>query len=80
VTALKGETAKMICIIRDGEYKVSYKAVDVSEISNKEKIFPARWIINGNDIDDEFLEYVTPLIVGEVELSYENGVAKYLYR
>ena len=80
VTALKGETAKMICIIRDEQYKVSYKAVDVSEISNKEKVFPSSWIINGNDIDYEFLEYVTPLILGEVELYYENGVAKYLYR
>lgn len=77
---LNGETSKMICIIRDEEYKVSYKAIDVSEISNKEKNFPKEWIVNGNDISDEFLAYVCPLISGEVSLDYENGMAKYLTR
>jgi len=78
--ALNGETAKMICIIRDEEYKVSYKAVDVSEISNKEKTFPGEWIIDGKDIDDKFLTYILPLVSGEVNITYENGMAKYLIR
>lgn len=78
--ALNGETSKMICLIRDGEYKVSYKAIDVSEISNKEKNFPKDWIVNGNDISDEFLAYIKPLILGEVSLDYENGMEKYLTR
>ena len=73
-------TAKMICIIREGEYKVSYKAVDVAEISNKEKIFPKEWILDGNDIADEFFTYITPLVTGEVNLVYENGMIKYLKR
>lgn len=79
-SALAGENAKMICIIREGEYEVSYKAVDVSEISNREKIFPKDWIINGNDIADKFLTYIVPLVKGEVNLIYENGMAKYLTR
>ena len=74
------KTFKMICIIRDSEYKVSYKATDVSEISNKEKIFPSQWIIDGNDISDEFLTYIVPLVSGEVDIIYENGMAKFLYR
>lgn len=78
--ALNGETAKMICIIRENEYEVSYKAVDVSEISNKEKVFPKEWIIEGKDIGNEFLTYILPLVNGEVSITYENGVAKYLTR
>ncbi|MBQ8043706.1 MAG: 6-phosphofructokinase [Clostridia bacterium] len=77
---LNGETDKMICIIRDSEYSVSYKAVDVSEISNKEKNFPKEWIIDDNDIGDEFRKYILPLISGEVKIEYENGMAKYLTR
>ena len=79
-TATSGETAKMICMIREGEYNVSYKPVDVSTISNQEKIFPSEWIIEGNDISDEFLKYVLPLIAGEVEVPMDNGMAKYLIR
>jgi len=78
--ALKGDTAKMICIIRDREYNVSYKAIDVSEISNKEKTFPEEWIVDGNDIASEFLRYITPLVSGEVVLTYEKGMAKFLVR
>lgn len=78
--ALNGETAKMICIIRENEYEVSYKAVDVSEISNKEKVFPKEWIIEGKDIGNEFLTYILPLVNGEVSITYKNGVAKYLTR
>ena len=78
--AVAGETAKMICMIRDREYEISYKPVDVSIISNQEKIFPSEWIIDGNDIADEFLSYVLPLITGEVNIPMENGMAKYLIR
>lgn len=78
--AINGETAKMICMIRDGEYNISYKPVDVSTISNQEKVFPSEWIIDGNDIADEFLLYVLPLISGEVNVPMENGMAKYLIR
>lgn len=78
--AVLGETAKMICMIRDSEYSISYKPVDVSIISNQEKIFPSEWIIDEKDISTEFLGYVLPLITGEVEIPTENGMAKYLIR
>jgi 6-phosphofructokinase 1 len=79
-SALNGETAKMICMIRESDYKIQYKPTDVSEISNKEKTFPKEWIINENDIADNFLGYILPLISGEVSLTYENGMIKYLIR
>ena len=78
--ATLGETAKMICMVREDEYEISYKPVDVNMISNMEKIFPAEWIENGNDISNEFSRYILPLIEGEVEVPMEHGIGKYLKR
>lgn len=79
-SAIDGETAKMICMIRETDYNIIYKPIDVSLISNMEKTFPTEWIINGNNISDNFLDYVLPLVDGEVVVPMENGVAKYLRR
>lgn len=79
-SAINGETAKMICMIRETDYNIIYKPIDVSLISNMEKTFPNEWIINGNNISDDFLDYVLPLVDGEVVIPMENGVAKYLRR
>ena len=57
------------------------RTVDVNQVCNQEKPVPAEWITgNGNDISQEFIEYATPLIRGEVVREMENGVPKYLYR
>lgn len=79
-SAINGETAKMIGMIRETDYNIIYKPIDVSLISNMEKTFPNEWIINGNNISDDFLDYVLPLVDGEVVIPMENGVAKYLRR
>lgn len=79
-SAINGETAKMICMIRETDYNIIYKPIDVSLISNMEKTFPNEWIINDNNISDDFLDYVLPLVDGEVVIPMENGVAKYLRR
>lgn len=83
LAALKGETGKMVAFFRhaDQPYKMSCRMVDVNEVCNKEKIFPAEWITNhGTDISPEFLNYVLPLIEGEPERKIENGLPVYLYR
>lgn len=58
------------------KYHIEYEMVPVEEVSNKEKLFPEKWIINGNDISVDFLEYVRPLIQGENHIKYENGIPK----
>ena len=81
--ALAGMTGQMVAIIRnEGEgYSASFEAVDVSLVCNEEKKFPAEWIINdGSGISEEFLAYAKPLIDGNVELPYENGLPKFAYR
>ena len=81
--ALEGVTGKMITFKRaDGEeYSLEYGLVDVCDVCNKEKPFPAEWITgNNNDISPEFANYALPLMRGVPEHVFEDGVPKYLYR
>lgn len=78
--ALNGGVAnsgKMVSFTRkDNPYEIIYELIDVNLVCNKEKEFPKKWIIGGNDISTEFLEYVRPLIQGENEIQFENGLPK----
>ena len=78
--AIAGETTKMIGYVRENtkDYKISYTTVDVNEVCNKEKTIPTEWIIgNNNDLSDEFIKYVQPLIEGEQSPVFEKGLPKY---
>lgn len=68
---------KMVSFKRsDNPYNIDYELIAVSRVCNKEKLFPKKWIINGNDISTDFLDYVRPLIQGENVIHYENGLPK----
>lgn len=78
--AVAGETGKMIAFIRDDTdgYKCTTKPVDLSEVANAEKCVPREWINeSGNNVNEKFIDYVLPLIQGEVEQTFENGMPKY---
>ena len=72
--ALKGETGKMVSMQRvsNNPYKISYTCIDLDEIANKVKEFPSSWIINNNDISDEFINYALPLIQGEIKNKFKR--------
>lgn len=74
------KTGFMVAFIRSAgsEYKLEYQLIPVGEVCNKEKPFPKDWIVDGKDISSEFIEYVVPLIQGENEIVYENGIPKLL--
>ena len=78
--ALEGCTGQMITFARsEGVYTLNYGLEDVNKICNQEKKFPAEWIIsNGTDIAEEFLDYVRPLIRGESQVPFVDGVPTYL--
>ncbi len=81
--ALNGATGQMISMKRTGNqpYSLDYELVDVNEVCNKEKLFPAEWMKNhGTDVSREFIEYARPLIQGEVSRKMEDGQPVYLYR
>ena len=79
VSAIRGKSGKMSAVrrISDDPYQVEIVLSDLSKIANYEKKVPMEWINEeGNDIKDELLTYLKPLIQGEVQIPYENGVPK----
>ncbi len=79
--ALNGETGVMATIIRGNsdKYSVSYGASDISKIANEVKRVPDSFITpTGNGITDEAISYLAPLIVGELDIKYENGMPAHM--
>jgi len=71
----------MVGMNRVEEYKIKYGLNDVKNICNKEKTFPNEWInAEENDISEEFLTYLTPLIQGESKVKFDNGMPCYCFR
>lgn len=64
--------------VKNHPYRVAYTSVPVSLVANKEKTVPLEWINEqGNDIEQPLMEYLQPLIAGEVPLSLSNGLPVY---
>ena len=79
--ALRGETGKMMIFNRKNQkdYEIEIGAIDVLTAANYEKKVPVEWINEaGNDITDKLYQYLYPLILGEVYLSYQDGIPQYL--
>ncbi|MHB8127454.1 MAG: 6-phosphofructokinase [Mobilitalea sp.] len=75
--ALDGETGRMAAIKRlsDVPYRVEFISVPVNEVANHEKIVPMNWITpDGHDVTEELVAYMKPLIQGETNVKYENGI------
>lgn len=74
--AVSGKTGCMMAMDRaEGEYAVEFKAKEIAGIANAVRSVP-REMINeaGNNVTDECLRYILPLIQGETENKYENGL------
>ncbi len=79
--ALQGETGVMVGIrrISDAPYQVEYVTIDIHKVANHERKVPLDFICPaGNDITEEMVDYLTPLIQGEPTIFYEAGIPKYL--
>lgn len=75
--AVGGQTDKMITLIRgEGEtYSCGTGLADLAEIANGVKKLPANWINeDGVSMNYNFYKYALPLIQGEVQVPYEDGV------
>ncbi|MBR3833105.1 MAG: 6-phosphofructokinase [Lachnospiraceae bacterium] len=58
------------------QYEISHSPV--THIANKAKSVPREWINEaGNDVTEEMLTYLTPLVEGEIQLNYSNGLPSY---
>lgn len=77
ITALRGESGKMMCYKRQSDvpYVITIETVDASDVANKEKMFPTKWINDANNnVSAEAIKYFLPLIQGEVDTAMKNGM------
>jgi len=78
--ALNGQTGQMMIFLRKGDcpYSVEIVPISIDGIANEEKKFPQKWIKNGNNVSDEAIAYFAPLMEGEADVFFENGLPSYV--
>ncbi len=76
----EGITACMTVLNRvsNEPYTVEYQYAEIKNIANEIKSVPKEWINDaGNDVTEEMMQYLRPLIQGEADISYQNGLPVY---
>lgn len=79
----EGDSGKMVVIQRlsDDPYQSGTEVKDVHKIANDEKLVPREWVnADGNYVTDEFVNYVRPLIQGDVSPVMVDGIPRHLFR
>ena len=79
--AVSGESGVMMTIDRlsDDPYKVSFGSADISGIANGVKGVPDEYInAESNGITEAGINYLRPLIIGELDTVYEEGMPKHI--
>ena len=78
----EGLSGMMAVIVRtsDDPYQASTEVKDVHKIANDERLVPREWINEeGNNVTEEFVDYVMPLIQGDVHPITVNGIPRHLF-
>ena len=78
-----GKTGMMITLNRNGDdpYQCGTSAYDIHAIANVERPVPAEWITeDGCDVNEGYINYARPLIMGELQPLFVNGVPRHLVR
>ena len=78
---ISGGTGKMGCIRRTSTkpYRFGIDFVDIDKIANGVKKVPDEWInAEGNDVTQEMIDYLLPLVQGELPCTFRNGVPVHL--
>lgn len=76
--AVAGESGKMMCFRRmknEEAYRVEIFAEDVKKIANQVKSIPKNFLTpDGLGVNDRCIDYILPLIKGELDVIYEDGL------
>ncbi len=59
-------------------YEVYFDAVEPSSIANKEKVIPKEWLEDKKTLEENIITYAGPLIVGEMEQEYKDGMPYFI--
>ena len=80
-SAVAGETDKMVafsCSREGGKYECKPVLEPLDIVANIEKKVPREWInAAGNGIEQPFIDYVLPLIQGDIERPKENSLPRF---
>ncbi len=80
--AYRGESGKMVIMTRlpGKTYKIKYDVFDdIHKIANVEKKIPLEWIdVEKNSVKQELIDYIRPLIQGEVKQFMKDGVPQHI--
>ena len=79
--AVNGETDKCVILVRGDtdQYSCETALVPLSEIANGVKALPKEWINeDGVSMNFQFSRYALPLIQGEVQVPFENGLPAFV--
>lgn len=80
--AIEGKSGVMASAVRVSElpYELGYEAADIERIANYEKTIPTEWLSeDGTDVNENMYRYLRPLIQGENEVGYIDGIPDYLF-
>ncbi|HHW67722.1 MAG: ATP-dependent phosphofructokinase / diphosphate-dependent phosphofructokinase [Epulopiscium sp.] len=80
IYGVQGKSGYMVGLkrISNDPYICETELVDIHEVANFEKKLPSHWINKeGNFVTKECIEYLAPLIMGEVVIPTENGLPRY---
>ena len=75
--AVRGSAGTMVCMKRyeNSEYEIYFEALDVLSIANAVRSVPLEYINEAhNGVTQACLDYLAPLIVGELPIVYKNGM------
>lgn len=79
--ATNGITDKMVafdCTRDQDGYHCDIKLIDLTDVANVESRVPRDWINEaGNGVTQKFIDYILPLIQGEVVRPLENGLPRF---
>lgn len=76
-----GQSGVMPAFVRtdSNDYHCEIIGVPAAEVANAIKYLPEEFInADGNNVTDECLEYLAPLIQGEYPIKWENGMPKHI--
>lgn len=79
----EGETGMMVVLerISDDPYQCGSAVKDVHKIANDEKLVPREWVNEeGTYVTDDFIDYVSPLIQGDLPPVMVDGIPRHLYK
>jgi 6-phosphofructokinase 1 len=78
--AAEGKTDLMVAFEREPgkSYKCNLKLINLTEVANREKKIPDAWIKpNGAGLTQDFVDYALPLIQGDTDLPFEDGMPRF---